>query len=490
MTPPGVPLWQLGACDLASGIHEGSFTAVEALRAVVDRIHACNPALNAIVYPCFEAALDRARVADEALARGESWGPLHGVPVTVKENVDVAGMPTPNGVAAFEQVVAPDDSPVTRNLLAAGAILIGRTTTPEFSMRASTDSPLHGRTCNPWDPGASAGGSSGGAGAAAAAGMGPLHHGNDIGGSLRFPAFACGVCTVKPTVGRVPAFNPSAAAERGLLSQLISAQGAICREVRDLRLATRVLSRGDARDPWWVPVPFEGEPLTAPIRVAFTKNAHGYPLHPGIAAAIDRAARVLSDAGYEVEPVEPPPMTEAAAGWMSMALAELRATVDPMARRHGSPEIRQVFDWYYEMGDVAEGPAYLSGIAARTRLTRAWNVFLDRYPLVLSPFLMRPIWPWDYDTGAFGQLKDVFDAAIYSYGVNYLALPAGVVPAGWVDAMPVGVQIIGRRDREDLILDAMATVERAVGVPARELWAREAAAGADGVAGGTTGSPA
>ncbi|MFO1321388.1 MAG: amidase family protein [Burkholderiales bacterium] len=165
--------------------------------AILARVESCNPALNAIVYPCFEAARARAREADDALRRGESRGPLHGVPVTVKQNVDVAGMPTPNGVRAFESVIAPDDAPVVRNLKAAGAIVIGRTTTPEFSMRVTTDSPLHGRTRNPWHADASSGGSSGGAGAAAAAGMGPLHHGNDIGGSLRIPAFACGVTTVK-----------------------------------------------------------------------------------------------------------------------------------------------------------------------------------------------------------------------------------------------------------------------------------------------------
>ncbi len=473
MTIPTQPLWQSSACDLAAAIHSGDCSAVEAMESVLGRAQERNPDLNAIVYPCFDAAVARAHEADEATARGESWGPLHGVPVTIKENVDVAGMPTPNGVRAFELVVAPDDSPVVCNLKAAGAIVIGRTTTPEFSMRATTDSPLHGRTLNPWHPDASPGGSSGGAGSAAAAGMGPIHHGNDIGGSLRFPAFACGVCTVKPTLGRVPAFNPSAAVERGLLAQLMSVQGAICREVRDVRLATRAMMRGDARDPWWVPLPFDGDPVPAPIRVAFTKNRHGYRMHPDIALALDRTARVLEAAGYAVEEVEPPPITAPAAGWMSVALGEIKATLDPLARQFGSDLIGRIFDWYYRMGDVAEGHHYLTGLAERTRMTRAWNVFLDRYPLVLSPFLMRPTYPWDVDTHSFEQTRDLFDAAIYSYGVNYLSLPAGVVPVGLVDELPVGVQIIGRRFREDLILDAMEAIERDAGVLTRRLWARE-----------------
>ena len=157
-------------------------------------------------------------------------------------------------------------------------------------MRATTDNPLHGRTLNPWDHDASPGGSSGGGSSAAAAGFGPIHHGNDIGGSLRFPSFACGLASVKPTNSRVPAWNPSQTAERGLLAQLMSVQGAMCREVRDVRLALRSMTQGDPRDPWWVPVPFDGPPLAQPIKVAFTKETYGYPIHPDIAAGLDRAA--------------------------------------------------------------------------------------------------------------------------------------------------------------------------------------------------------
>ena len=481
MTVSDRPLWQWGVCELAEGIRRGECSATAALRSVLDRVARCNPALNAIVYPCFEDALARARAADEATARGESWGPLHGVPFTIKENVDVAGMPTPNGVAHFESVVAPADAPLVRNLREAGGILIGRTTTPEFSMRATTESPLHGRTRNPWHPEASPGGSSGGAGAAAAAGMGPLHHGNDIGGSLRFPAFANGVCTLKPTHGRVPVFNPSATAERGLLAQLMSVQGALCRHVRDLRLATRVMMRGDARDPWWVPVPFEGEPVLAPVRVAVTTQAHGYPMHPGVPALVERAAAALARAGYAVEAVEPPPVSEPAIGWLTVAMAEIRATLDPLARRHGSERVQRIFDWYYRLGPVAEGEAYLAGLAARTRMTRAWNQFLDRYPLVLTPFLMRPTYDWDYDARGFEQTRDLFGAAVYSYGINYLSLPAGVLPVGHLEGLPAGVQLVGRRFREDLILDAMEAVEAEVGTLCPELWQREAArSGAQG----------
>src|SRR5262245_54730994 len=340
-------LWQLSACELADGIAHRKFSCREAMESVAARIRARNGVLNAIVYDYTAEALEEARRADEELASGRSRGPLHGVPVTIKEHVDQLGKPTPNGLAALESVIAPEDAPLVRNLRRAGAIIVGRTNTPELSMRATTDNPLHGRTFNPWHPDASPGGSSGGAGAAAAAGFGPIHHGNDIGGSLRFPAFACGVATVKPTPGRIPAWNPSAAgAERGMFAQLNSVQGAICREVRDVRLATRVMSGRDARDPWWVPVPFDGEPLVSPIRVAFTRNAHGYPIHADIVRGLERVAGWLGEAGYAVEEVEPPPITEPARAWFSVGVAEMKALLFPFGRTYGSLTIGNIFNWF------------------------------------------------------------------------------------------------------------------------------------------------
>jgi len=467
-------LWRQSASELAEAIARKQVSCREVMESVTRRIRDKNPALNAIVYDYTDEALAEARRADEEIAAGRLRGPLHGVPVTIKENVDQRGKPTPNGLAALENVIAPDDAPVVRNLRRAGAIVVGRTNTPELSMRATTDNPLHGRTLNPWHADASPGGSSGGAGAAAAAGFGPIHHGNDIGGSLRFPAFACGVATVKPTPGRVPAYNPSATTERGLLAQLMSVQGAICREVKDVRLATRLLAQSDARDPWWVPAPFDGEPVPAPIRVAVTRNAHGYSMHPDIGRAVARAAGWLAEAGYKVEEVEPPPITEPARAWLSVAIAEMKVTLYPQARQHGSRTIRDIFDWYDQMAKTVDAAGYLLGIAERTRFCRQWSEFLEDHPLVLTPFLMRPTFSWNYDAQGFAQTKDLFDAAIYSYGVNYLGLPAGVVPVGLVDELPAGVQIVGRRFREDLILDAMTVVEARVGVMARTLWAREA----------------
>jgi amidase len=467
------PLWKLTAVEIAAGIREKKFSCSEVMASVVDRIRQLNSRLNAIVIDLTDDAVAAAAACDRALKSGATPGALFGVPVTIKVNVDQEGQATTNGLPAFANVIAPADSPVVRNLRRAGAIIVGRTNTPELSMRLTTVNPLHGRTLNPWHPDASPGGSSGGAGVAAAAGFGPIHHGNDIGGSLRFPAFTNGVATVKPTPGRVPAFNPSAPAERGLLAQLTSVQGAIARTVADVRLATRIMAGGDPRDPMWVSAPFDGERLAKPIRVAVTRNSHGYSIHPGIVQLIDRTAGYLSDAGYDVVEAEPPSIMEPAHGWFSVLLTELKGTLGTIVEQNGSDELRRIFDWYYKFGRILDLDGYRAGLADRTRIMRAWGIFLDTYPLLLTPFLMRPTYPWNYDTTGLSEAKDLFDASVYSYGINYVGLPAGVVPIDLVADLPAGVQLVGRRFREDVILDAMEAIEHRAGLLVKRLWDRK-----------------
>jgi amidase len=467
--------WKRSACEQAEAIRTGQVSCVEVMTDVVARIRARNDELDAIVSDLGDDAIAAARDADRAVAAHEQLGPLHGVPVTIKENIDIAGQPTPNGLPAFADLVATEDSPVVRNLKRAGAIVVGRTNTPELSMRLTTWNPLHGRTVNPWDPDATPGGSSGGAAAAAATGFGALHHGNDIAGSLRMPSFACGVATVKSTQGRLPAYNSTAKAERGLLSSLMSSQGIIAREVRDVRVATRVMAQPDPRDPLHVPLPFDGVPLPRPIRVAVTTNAHGYPAHPAIAALVDRAAGHLADAGYDVVTVEPPPIIDAATAWLSAGLTDLKITLDPTVRAHGTEELQRVFDAYYTLGRILGIDDFVTTLAARTGLIRTWSLFLEEHLLVLTPYLLRATPDWNYDGEGEQQTHDFFRAAIYSFGVNYLGLPAGVVPVDLIEGRPAGVQLIGRRFREDVVLDGLEAIERATGVMTHRLWDRETA---------------
>ncbi|MCY6381090.1 amidase family protein [Hoeflea prorocentri] len=466
------PLWQLSACELATLISDGRISAREAVTAAVDRMRERNGAINAVVDDLGDEAIAEAKTLDEALKSSGPVGPLHGVPVTIKENVDQTGRATPNGVSAFKDIIAPADSPVVRNFKQAGAIVIGRTNTPEFSFRATTDNELHGRTFNPWNDWASAGGSSGGAAAAVMCGMGALAHGNDIAGSLRYPPAATGSMSVKPGLGRVPAYNPSAAAERGLLAQLMSVQGVIAREVRDVRLALRELMRPDPHDPWMVPVPFDGPALDGPIKVGFTKDMFEFEVHPAVEQALDTARDALADAGYHVEEVEPPLIREIAAEAGQSLFGEVRTLLEDDIKRYGSETFKAIFQDYFRFFGSYEGADLARALAKRTHYARQWSLFLEDYPLVLTPFLPQPTYSWNRDTEGLEGVSEVLGSAIYGASMNYLGLPAGNIAANYNDGLPVGVQIIGRRFREDLILDACEAVEQRIGVMAHKLFER------------------
>ena len=201
----------------------------EVVTAALARLDAVNPRINAVVRPLHDPALAEAAAADQALARGGAVGPLHGVPITTKVNVDQAGCPTDNGVVAFKDLVATRDNPVVANLRRAGAIVIGRTNAPAFSMRWFTDNALHGATLNPWDPARTPGGSSGGAAAATATGIGAIGHGNDIAGSVRYPAYCCGLVGLRVSYGRIPSYNFTSSVPRPIAAQLMAVQGPLTR---------------------------------------------------------------------------------------------------------------------------------------------------------------------------------------------------------------------------------------------------------------------
>ncbi|MEM7059144.1 MAG: amidase [Pseudomonadota bacterium] len=463
------PLWQAGACEIADAINQGQLTCEAAVGAAVDRMREVNGHLNAVVDDLGEKALADAAKADGIVADRGPIGPLTGVPVTIKVNVDQEGRATTNGVTAFKDVIATADAPLVTNLKAAGAIVIGRTNTPEFSFRATTDNELYGRTKSPWNDWVSSGGSSGGASSAVMAGMGAVAHGNDIGGSLRFPAYCTGAATVKPGLARMPAFNPSAPAERGLLAQLMSVQGVICRTVADVRRGTKAMMAYSPHDPWQVPMPFEGPPPWL-RRVAFTRNMFDYDLHPAVAEALDTAAGALSDAGYDVVEIEPPLLWETAQEANKVLFGETIEMLGGDIEKYGSATIKAIFAEYAKMFDPYMGKDLQLAQARRSKYVRAWLNFLAEWPLILTPFLPTPPFKWDRDTEGAEGVREVLGAAIYSYSMNYLGLPAGNIPAGFHDGLPIGVQIIGQRWREDLILDACEVVEARAGVMAERLW--------------------
>jgi amidase len=470
----GKPLWQMSAVDLATNIIGGEVSCEEAVTAAVERMRAVNPKLNAVVDDLGDAAIEQARDHDETLAGSGPIGPLHGVPVTIKENVDQKGCTTPNGVEAYANIVAPDDAPLVKNLKAAGAIVIGRTNTPEFSFRATTTNALHGRTYNPWNDHSSSGGSSGGASTAVMAGMGAIAHGNDIGGSLRYPAAATGSATVKPGLGRVPAWNPSQKAERGLLAQVMSVQGVICREVRDVRAGMQALIKYDPRDPWMVPMGWDSPRPEGKIKVAFTRNTYEFDLHPAVEKALDTARDCLVDAGYEVVEADMPELREAGRDGGKALFGEVNALLRGEIDKHGTDELKSIFANYDAYYQPPEGAGLLQLMAKRNHYHRQFNLFFEDYPLVLTPFLPTPTYDWDRDAQGMEGVIETLGAGMYSVAFNYTGLPAGNIAANYNDGLPVGVQIVGPRFREDMILDALEEIESRVGVMAEHLFAREA----------------
>ncbi|WP_149536889.1 amidase [Siccirubricoccus phaeus] len=467
------PLWQFSATELGALIQSGEVSASEAVQAAVDRMQAVDPALNAVVTDLSASALARARALDAAPG---PKGPLHGIPVTIKINIDQKGEASSNGVAAFKDLIAPDDAPLVKNLLDAGAVVIGRTNVPEFSRRCETSNPLFGATWNPWGRHVSAGGSSGGAGAAVAAGIGALAHGNDIGGSLRFPAAGNGVATIKPGVGRVPVYNPSQTAERGILAQQMSAQGLLVRSARDLHLAMPAMIAPDARDPFHVPLPWRGAALAAPIKVGFSLEVLDLPLHPEVEKALLEARAALVEAGYVVEEVAPPSLREIAFEGRTALMTESYHLMAEDIEKYGSPEIVNVFEQNYRRTPAVGMAEFLKILARRTFYARQWSVLMAEYPLFLAPFFPQPFYAPGRDAEGAEGLRATMGQAFWSTLGNYLGLPAGVLPVRLGEIpegpKPIAVQLFGRRWREDAVVDAMIAIEDRLGTLSQTLWQR------------------
>ena len=459
-------LWRLDATELADLIRRKDVSCRDATASVLARIDEANPKVNALPVVLHEQALAAADEADRALARGDAVGPLHGVPVSVKVNVDLAGGATDGGIVALKNLIADSDAPVVANLKRAGAIVVGRNNAPSFSLRWFTDNDLHGRTFNPWNAGVTPGGSSGGAAAAAALGMGPIHHGNDYGGSIRHPAWACGVVGMRPTAGRVPAANATAKDDRIISNQLMSVQGPLTRSVADARLALEIMSQGDARDPLWVPAPLDYPPAGAPIKVALFKRYAGCAADPTVLAALDQAAKWLSDAGYIVEEAEPPHMEEAAALWRQLVHDDMRRGGQPAIAQLGDASVRKAFGFY--MAGVPDGDrdVYLNALQRRLTIARAWSLFYAKYPVLLMPNSWERQFPIDDDTRSQERMEQMLQAQSPLLATAGLGLPGLAVPTGVVDGLPVGVQLCATRYREDLCLDAGAVIERAAGFSA------------------------
>lgn len=307
------------------------------------------------------------------------------------------------------------------------------------------------------------GGSSGGAAAAAALGMGPIHHGNDYGGSIRHPAWACGVVGMRPTAGRVAAVNGTAKDDRIITNQLMSVQGPLTRTVRDARLALGVMTQPDPRDPLWVPAPLEYPDSARPCRVALFKQWSGAKADPTVRAALEQAAAALAAAGYKVEEAEPPHFEEAAVYWRQLLNADMVRGARPAIEAYGDQAVKVAQRGYYGDQPVWDRDQVLAGLQRRLTIARTWSLFFAKYPLLLMPICWERQFPIDDDQGSQARMEEILAAQSPLLSTAMLGLPGLAVPTGVANGLPTGVQLCATRYREDLCFAAGEVIERASG---------------------------
>ncbi|WP_052668729.1 amidase [Nitriliruptor alkaliphilus] len=445
----------LPALELASLVRERQVTSREIVEAFLARTEAVDPEVNAVTLVLADEALAAADAAD----RTEPTGPLHGVPISVKENIDLTGTPTTHGLPALADAMPEEDAPIVTRMRAAGAIPFLRTNLPEFGLRLDTDNPLRGRTRNPWDPSRTPGGSSGGEAAAIAARMSPLGLGNDIGGSLRNPAFCCGIVGFRPTTGRVPMASSLPPVDGPLSEQLMATDGPMGRRVDDVSAAMAILNGADPSDPRSVDVPLDRPSPAHRVAGVVTTGSDG-PLQPAVAAAVGRAAEALAEAGWELEEVTLPELALVNEVWMRIMSEDIPGLVEAMGSLL-TPRLREVLldhVTYYDPDRIPRGAL----LPERRRLMRRWTEMFQRTPVVIGP-----VWPEQAFVGGADMEHGIGFVARFLQFVTpapLLGLPALAVPTGTSDGVPVGVQIHADRWNDAWCFEAGRAIEAAVGV--------------------------
>jgi len=450
-----LPLHFQPATELAARIRAREVTAVELVHLHLDRIHRHHPALNAVVTLDEDRARRRAKEADEALSRGEVWGPLHGVPMTIKDGIETAGLRTTGSYKAYADHVPAEDATVVARLRAAGAILLGKTNLPMMSGDMQCNSPLFGRTNNPWDLSRTPGGSTGGGAAAIAAGLSPLEIGTDLGGSVRIPAHFCGIYSLKPTEHRVSIAGllQGAPGVPGFVRHCLTA-GPLARSVADLRLALELIAGPDGRQRDVPPVPLgDGPPRDiATCRVAWSDDIGGHAPSEETRAAMRRAADALTAAGCHVEerPIRGLDWEQAWSCWPSLGWADGVARspwwVAWMMRGMGG------FGDVIQRGMGQAAKLDLRGrqaaLATRDRLLDAVERFLAGWDAWLCPTSLIPAFPHQRSYTPIrvdGRRESYMIAAGGPTCVfNVTGNPVVVIPAGRTPGLPIGIQVVGR----------------------------------------------
>ncbi|MFN0092482.1 MAG: amidase [Acidimicrobiales bacterium] len=460
-------VWR-SARDLAADLAAGRVSAREVLAAHLDRIASVNPAVNAVVTLTAERAQDAAAAADEARARGELLGPLHGLPVAHKDLVLTKGVRTTFGSPIFAEFVPAEDALLVTRLRAAGAIALGKTNTPEFGAGSQTFNPVFGATRNPYDLSRTCGGSSGGAAAALASGMLPIADGSDLGGSLRNPASFCNVVGLRPTPGRAPSW-PSRFAWGSM-----SVEGPMARSVADVGLLLSAMAGPDLRCPLSLesdPAVFAG-PLDADlagVRVAWSPTLGGLPVEPAVRAVIDSARSVLEALGCVVVEADPP-LDHADRIFEVLRAHQFELGFGGLLERSRA-QMKDTVVWNIEQGRALSGPEVGEAERLRSELYARWCEFFTRFDAVAAPVVQTPPFPIEQewvDEIDGEKLATYLDWMKSCFRISVTSSPALSVPAGFTpEGLPVGLQLVGRPRGELDLLRLAHGFEAATGHGAR-----------------------
>jgi len=455
------PLCGRSAVELAAAIKSGDTCSREVVQAHLDRIEAINEDLNGVVRRLDAEALAAADAADLAVRASGTTGPLHGVPITLKENIDLAGHPTTHGTVALAHADAIADEPIVERLKAAGAIPLARTNLPDMAMRLHTDSGLYGPTRNPWNEAVTPGGSSGGEAVCVATGMSPLGIGGDMCGSLRWPSQCCGVATLKPTLGAVPrALLPLA--PYGI--ELMAVLGPLARTVADLRTSFEVIAGAHPGDPWSYPATSAlGTVLDLPPRrVAVSTDPGGGGTHPSVVAGIERAAGVLEEAGWQIVEAEPPQLGEAARLWPEINYGN-PTNIDAMTALLSPDAQLALQQWASAAGVTPDGNTFVEALQRRSSMVGQWAGFFQDHGLWLTATATELPFEVGADLESIERVQRILHGHRVIMATNSLGLPSAVIPIGVSEGLPQSVQVIGPRFAEMACLRAAETIERTVG---------------------------
>jgi amidase len=456
-------LWRKSALELAADIRTKKVSSREVVDAHLERIAQVNGHVNAVVRVLADEARAGADAADAALAAGKPLGVFHGVPFTIKENIDVVGYPTTQGIPALAQAIPTLNAPAVDRMLGAGAIPIGRTNLPDLGLRIHTDSTLYGRTKNPWKADRTAGGSSGGEGAALASGMSPIGLGNDIGGSLRNPAHCCGIASIKPSTGVIPDAMQFPIEDIGLSSQLMNNQGVMARRIADVRAGFMVVAGEHPRDPVSVPAMLTDLQPGQKLRIAVMATPPGGSTHAGVADVVRKAADALSNAGHEMVEVNPPDFELACEVWKTQLYGELelQRPLLEMVMGEGGRKFVELTSLGRAQVDLA---TWVNAQLQRNGLGRRWSLWFQDYPVLLSPTWTQPPFVFNFDIEDEASALATVELMRPVLPANLLGLPAVVVPGGMADSLPVGVQVIGARYTDLRCLSIAEQIESACGL--------------------------